>query len=271
MRYRELRACLKKAGIENDAAEAAMLLYAFEGVKAFELPLLSDRDFTSEKLLLAIERRLKHEPLQYIIGEWDFYNAHYIVNENCLVPRSDTEILVEKAITLLPQNAHFADLCTGSGCVAVSILANRADTRALAVDLFDKTIELACRNAVLNRVSDRFTPLKADVLLPLPVNEKFDAILSNPPYIRTADIDALSPEVGHEPRVALDGGEDGMIFYRAIVKNCAHLLRENGFFAFEIGADEGAEIEKISLDNGFSCEIHRDFGGNDRVAILKEA
>ena len=270
VRYDELRARLRNAGIENDAGEAALLLSAFEGVRASEIPLCRDRDFTSEKLTSALLRREKREPLQYILGEWDFYNESYTVSEDCLVPRSDTELLVEVALKNLPQGACFADLCTGSGCVAVSTLANRKDTKALAVELYPRTLELACRNAEKNGVSDRFLPLMADVLLPLPIKERFDAILSNPPYIRTDEIETLAPEVRHEPRAALDGGRDGMIFYRAIVKNCASLLREGGFFAFEIGADEGDAISEIASENGFSCELFRDLGGNDRVAVLKK-
>ena len=215
-------------------------------------------------------------PLQYILGEWYFYREKYIVNESCLIPRSDTEILVEKAICELPENASFADLCTGSGCIAVSILANRGDCVASAFEISRDALALARQNAELNGVSGRFHSFEADVLKPILVgaeNEKpiFDAILSNPPYIKTELISCLDEEVKKEPSIALDGGDDGLVFYRAIIKNHSPLLKEKGFIAFEIGYDQGDEIRSLSAMHGFSCEIIKDYGGNDRVAFLRRS
>lgn len=275
MRFNDILRVLSDAGIENPENEAALLLEKFCSVSPAALPIRKGEDFSSPELNDAVERRAKRYPLQYILGEWYFYSERYIVNESCLVPRPDTEMLVETAINNLPQDAVFADLCTGSGCVAVSVLANRADCRALAVELCGNTLSLAEKNAALNGVSDRFYPLKADVLSPIHIPSNFgdkrlDAILSNPPYIRSDVIDGLEKETLFEPRIALDGGADGLIFYRAILTHHASLLKENGFIAFEIGYDQAEQLKALAASHSFTCEIIKDFGGNDRVALLRK-
>ena len=223
------------------------------------------------ELVSALKRREKHEPLQYIVGEWEFFRQRYIVNENCLIPRSDTEILVEKAIELLPCGAFFLDLCTGSGCIAVSTLAERVDLNAIMVDKFENTLDLAKKNAVLNGVDDRVEPMLFDVLTDETKLDGncFDAILSNPPYIRPEVIETLSEEVKKEPYEALYGGEDGLIFYNKIVSDYSKYLKKDGFFIFEIGYDQAQDLKRIAAQNGFTCEIFKDYGKNDRVAVLK--
>lgn len=274
MRFDEICAILKNAGIENAGQEAALLLEKFCGVSQSAVPLLKNEDFNDPNLLAAVEKRWRRYPLQYILGEWYFYNEKYLVSEHCLIPRSDTEILVETAIKNLPPQSVFADLCTGSGCVAISVLAACKDSRAYAFELFSDTLELAKKNAKLNSVSERFYPVCADVLEPLSFGKGgeyplFNAILSNPPYIRTDVIDTLESEVSHEPRAALDGGVDGLAFYRVIIEKHSHLLRDDGFIALEIGYDQSEDIFALSVANGFSCEIIRDYGGKDRVALLR--
>jgi release factor glutamine methyltransferase len=206
------------------------------------------------------------------LGEWEFYRQTYEVTPDCLIPRADTEILVETAIRILPIGAHFADLCTGSGCITISTLAERPDTRAFALEKFPATLALAQRNATKNEVDARFCGILADVLSPTPFWEKdapFDAILSNPPYIPTKDIDTLSPEVHAEPSAALDGGEDGLLFYRAILKNYTPLLKKDGFFLFEIGFDQADDLISLGREHNFAhIRVIRDFGGNDRVVYL---
>ena len=265
---------LRDAGIENSAEEAALLLEKFCGVSRAHLPLMKNTDFESEELRASVEKRCERYPLQYILGEWYFMNEKYLVNESTLVPRPDTETLVTLAIEKLPRGALFADLCTGSGCVAISTLTARKDTKALAIELFPETLDIANKNAELNGVSDRFIPMQADVLselaLPDGVAAPFDAILSNPPYIPTKVIETLRDEVKKEPRAALDGGEDGLVFYREIIRLHTPLLAPDGFFAFEIGFDQGQAIMQIAEENSFSCEIIKDYGGNDRVAFLKK-
>lgn len=268
MTYGELCRRLLDGGVEDSYGEAAIL--------AERLCLVSRAFLTPEKALThplledAVAKRISGEPLQYILGEWDFYGETYRVTPDCLIPRPDTEVLVERAIKLLPRGARFADLCTGSGCIAISTLAHRPDCTAHAVDLFPKTVALARENAERNGVEDRLTLSVADVLDPacLVGEPPFDAVLSNPPYIRTEVIDTLARELFREPRAALDGGEDGLIFYRTIVKNFSSRLTDSGFFLFEIGYDQEENIKQIASQNGFLCTVEKDLGGNPRVALL---
>ncbi len=273
MTYRELCDKLKSGNIENSEWDAACLLSHFCSIPLPSLYSDTERDYPiSKELEKAIERRLSHEPLQYILGEWEFYRQTYEVSPDCLIPRSDTECLVEEAIRRLPKNALFADLCTGSGCIAISTLAERPDTRAYALDKFPATLALAERNARRNGVRDRFEPLCEDVLLPpsLP-SESLDAILSNPPYIATRELDSLSPEVHAEPTAALDGGEDGLLFYRAILTNWSHVLKKDGLILFEIGYDQAQALTALGHAHGFrSILVKQDLGGNDRVVILSD-
>ncbi len=269
MTYKQLCACLSAAGIESAAWDAALLLEHFCGVDP-TLPPDAARDFDSAALADAVRRRAAHTPLQYILGKWSFFRQTYEVSPDCLIPRSDTEVLVEEAIHLLPQCAYFADLCTGSGCIAVSTLCERPDTRALAVDKFPETLALASRNAVRNGVTKRFSPLLTDLLAPspLPDNARFDAILSNPPYIRTEVLASLAPELSAEPVAALDGGEDGLIFYRALAGLCRRHLKPDGFALFEIGYDQADAVRAIAADFDYACRIVKDLSSNDRVAVL---
>ena len=272
MTYRQLCAVVQDAKIENAEWDALCLMEHFLSISPSLLRSAPDRNYENENLEDAVRRRLLHEPLQYILGEWDFYRQKYEVSPNCLIPRSDTEILVENAIRLLPTRAHFADLCTGSGCIAISTLAERPDTTAVALEKFPATLVLAMRNATKNRVGNRFCGILEDVLnTPVRIVEHapFDAILSNPPYIPTADIEELSPEVHAEPMVALDGGNDGLIFYRAILKNYAPLLKQDGFFLFEIGYDQADDLSALAKEHNFAhVRIIRDLGGRDRVVYI---
>ena len=261
---------LAAAEIENNRGEAAMLICRFEGVTKAELFSMHNVDFSSEELAAAVEKRCSHYPLQYILGKWWLANCEFFVDECCLIPRPDTECVVEQAVKLLPPNAHFADLCTGSGCIAISILDLRPDTLADAYELYPKTLEIAKKNATHNGVDSRFCGILGDVFdVGLLEGKKYDAIISNPPYIRRDVISTLSKEVGFEPWAALDGGVDGLDFYRAIVKNFKSCLENGGRFIFEIGFDQAKDIESIATEQGFSCSIIKDLGANDRVAVLE--
>lgn len=249
----EIAARLQTAGVENAAWEAGLLCEKFEG----------------ERLESAVQRRMEHYPLQYILGEWGFWRESYEVSEDCLVPRPDTEHLVEQAISRLPQGARFLDLCTGSGCVAISTLCSRPDTHAVAVDLFEKTLALAERNAARNGVRERVEFRLADVLMGCAQEDAYDAILSNPPYIRNDVVPTLSKEVRCEPAAALCGGADGLDFYRAILEKWKKALKRGGFFLFEIGFDQADALKKLAVEHGLDATVFRDFGGNDRVVLLK--
>lgn len=270
MTYREICAMLREAGVENAEGEAGLLLAHYCGVSAAQLPFRKNEAFECAELECAVARRLQREPLQYVLGEWEFFGMPFSVSPDCLIPRADTELLVERAIEKLPRGAHFADFCTGSGCIAAAVLANRPDTHATLVDAFPKTLALAQKNCEKNGVSDRATYVLRDLLLPLEgvFDTKFDCILSNPPYIPTEVVKGLAPELAHEPQVALDGGADGLLFYRHFLEQSRHLLTQNGFWLFEIGYDQQDDIAVLAERFGFLCKVEKDLGGNPRLAYV---
>ena len=266
MTYLEICRRLCSSGIEDYQTEARILIE-----EICSQTVRDDVDYESEELLSAVERRCQRYPLQYIIGKWWFGRCEFLVNENCLAPRPDTETVVDIARRLLPENASFADLCTGSGCIAISLLDLRPDTCADAIELYPKTLEIASKNAELNGVASRFCGIVADVLKPDALKDAvYDAIISNPPYIRSDVIPTLEAEVLCEPRAALDGGEDGLVFYRAILDNFAKNLKDGGFFLFEIGYDQGKALLTLAGERGLLCEVHKDLGGCDRAVILRK-
>lgn len=267
MRLRELASALAAVGVIDADVEARILFQRIGGFSAARL-LVDDPELSSHVLDGAIARRKSGEPLAYILGEVDFYNESYLVTPDVLIPRADTELLVEYAIRNLPQNAFFADLCTGSGCIAISILANRPDCRAVAVDLSDGALAVARKNAERNGVLSRIAFQKQDVLTPF-LLPKCDAILSNPPYIASKIVPTLSREVSSEPKMALDGGEDGLIFYRAMLSYLPRQLPDAAFLLFEIGYDQREAIVSLAEEAGLSAKVETDYGKNPRMAILR--
>lgn len=273
MTYNEICMALSAAEIENNRGEASMLICRFCGINKAELLMRRDEDFTNPELISAVQQRCQHYPLQYLLGYWDFCNETYRVNENTLIPRQDTEKLVELAVRLVPDGARIIDLCTGSGCIAVSTLAARKDCRAVAVDLFPETLEVARENAESNGVGDRMGFLCANVLEHSFMDElgSFDCILSNPPYIETNMIPLLDEELSFEPQAALDGGDDGLDFYRVIIGEYGKYLTPDGIMLLEIGCDQAKAVSSIAASANMRCEIYKDYGGNDRVAFLKHS
>lgn len=273
MTYNEICMALAEAEIENNRGEAAMLICHYCNINKAELFRMHDTDFESSELEEAVIKRCNHYPLQYLLGYWSFCNETYRVNENTLIPRADTERLVELAIKNLPEKARFIDLCTGSGCIAISTLAARGDCRGVAVDLYKEALEMAAENAETNGVGERLGFLCADVLAPdfMEGLGTFDCILSNPPYIESAEIADLAEELSYEPRTALDGGDDGLDFYRAIIGGYGKYLNRGGIMLLEIGWDQAKAVSQIAAENRFRCEVFKDYGGNDRVALLTVA
>ncbi len=230
-----------------------------------DLGLLREKFPDIEDFHAALKRLERREPLAYVLGEWYFYDEVYRVSPDCLIPRPETEHLVEELIKRLPAGGCFADLCTGSGCIAVSVLAHRPDCRAVGVDLSPAALKIADFNAKANGVNDRIEWVVGDITKGnLLGDRKFDIIVSNPPYVDTAVIDTLEPEVRYEPRIALDGGEDGLRFYRALLERWLIHIKEDGFLICEIGYDQGDRLKALC-----PCEIKKDYSGCDRVMILK--
>ncbi len=210
-----------------------------------------------------LDRRLSGEPLQYILGEAEFMSLKFEVNPSTLIPRADTETLVETVIEEIgKKQVRLLDIGTGTGCVGISI-AHYSKAGVTLADISREALETAKRNALLNNVTADF--LKIDILNEVPDGE-FDVIVSNPPYIETEVIKTLQREVkDHEPFSALDGGADGLEFYRRIVSIAPSLLAENGLLAFEIGYNQGKAVSELMEKDFESVKIIKDLCGNDRV------
>lgn len=217
-----------------------------------------------------VRRRAARDPVAYLLGEREFMGLTFRVSPAVLVPQPDTETLVgeaEKRLRGTP-GARIADVGTGSGAIALSLLYMLPNLTAAAVDVSPAALEVARENAARLSLSDRVTFYEGDLLAPL-LGQTFDAILSNPPYIPRKDIAALSPEVRAEPHVALDGGADGLDFYRRLTREAAALLRPGGFLAVEAGQGEAAAISAMARANGWTeVDIVQDLAGIDRVVTM---
>ena len=211
-----------------------------------------------------IKKRAERVPLQYITGEQEFMGMTFHVNSNVLIPRQDTETLVEEALKVVKPGMKVLDMCTGSGCVLISILKNVHGTGGYGYDISKQAINVAKENAKLNDVPAIFerSNLFEDV-----ADETFDVIVSNPPYIRSDEIPFLMPEVSEfEPHEALDGKEDGLFFYRKIIEESRAYLQKNGVLLFEIGYDQGEAVSELMTKAGYSqVVVKKDLAGLDRI------
>lgn len=217
-----------------------------------------------------ISKRISGTPFQYIIGYQYFFSNKFFVNENVLIPRADTEILIYKVLEIAKsrENIRILDMCTGSGCIAISLSKELEKSCVFAVDISKDALDVAYKNSIENGVSVNF--IESDLFSNVP-SEKFDIIVSNPPYIMTSEMSRLSKDVLNEPHIALDGGEDGLVFYRNISKDSRHFLTDGGYIVFEIGYDEGEAVYEILNNLEYSnIEIIKDYSGNDRVVVAKK-
>lgn len=267
MTLKEAISILRVAGIENPSHDARELFVHIGGISRTEL-ILADAECNSPELEAAVIRRSRREPLQYIIGSVDFYRESYKVTPDCLIPRQDTEILVDYAVKNIPCGKSFIDLCTGSGCVAISTLKNTEDTLATALDISTAALRVAKENAERNGVLDRIDFVCEDAFSYIPPNNFF-AILSNPPYVEESVYETLEPEIFFEPKIAFVAKDSGLEFYKTIISGYKERLEPCGFFAFEIGFDQGSALCEIAKEQGMSCDIIKDYSGNDRLAVIK--
>lgn len=229
----------------------------------FEYSLLAER-FTGAELERAKSRFESGEPLGYILGEWYFYGLTFKIDEHCLMPRPNTEHLVDTALAFMTGDELVLDLCTGCGCVLLSILANAPHGKGYGIDISRGALKKAKENAFSLGLDNRVAFSVADVLCGnMPPDFLPDIITANPPYIRSGEIDSLTGAVKREPRLALDGGEDGLKFYRAIKKHYLPRLKSGGILICEIGYDEAPPLH--SLFPG--ATIKKDYGNKDRVLI----
>ncbi|MBO5178866.1 MAG: peptide chain release factor N(5)-glutamine methyltransferase [Clostridia bacterium] len=256
------REILDKSNI--DAREARLLLAEALNVSAIDLIKLtscSDDDFA--KYLVMLEKRVNDVPFAYIVGHKEFMKLDFIVNENVLIPRGDTEILVEEALKY--NKNKILDMCTGSGCIAVSLAHyQKNNVKVTAVDISEEALNVAKQNAKKNNVDVNF--IQSDLFSS--VNEKYEMIVSNPPYIEREVIENLQLEVQKEPMIALDGGISGLDFYEKIIPGAKEHLEENGVLLLEIGYNQAESVQKLMQESGYkNIKLIKDLGGNDRVVI----
>ena len=273
MNYREAfetgKGTLAAAGIEEAELDARLLLEEICGTDRNTLLVHGGREVTEEERAQykeMLEKRSAHIPLQQIIGRQSFMGLDFYVDENVLIPRQDTELLVEEALQELHDGMRILDLCTGSGCILLSLLKYSNDCEGIGADISEDALKVAERNRVqLGLENAAF--VKSDLFEA--VEGKFDMLVSNPPYICSDVIDTLMPEVReHEPRLALDGSADGLRFYRRILADCGAYLKPGGMLFFEIGYDQGEAVKRLMEENGFlEVEVKKDYGGLDRVVL----
>ena len=276
--YIEARRALRTAGVEAFGVEARILLAAAadKSVEDFlrDIRLYPGGDFEM-RAKEYLSRRLAGEPAAYIAGSWEFHGLELEVNTSVLIPRSDTEAVTDAAISLLQgrQNARVLDLCTGSGCIGLAVAAAVPDCRVVLADIDRRALMLARRNALRTKLSQRVLTLEADALAP-PARQLglFDLIVSNPPYVPTGEIEGLDLSVReYEPWTALDGGADGLDFYRAIFAHWPAALKPGGCLALECGEEQSSALRRFAHEVGLKEEdAFRDTGGTERALTFRK-
>lgn len=264
---------IKEAIALLEKREAELILSHILNMSITQLILNRNKDLTDiqeRKYIECVKRRRSGEPVQYIIGSCEFMSLEFLVDKNVLIPRSDTETLVENVIDILKEKkASVLDIGTGSGCIGISLLKYCPDIDAECIDVSPKALEIAKKNAEKNTVLDRIKFTLSDILKEVP-NGRYDVIVSNPPYIRPEVIEGLESQVkDFEPYSALCGGEDGLLFYKRITSVAPGILKEDGVLAFEIGYDQGEAVKNLLEKDFFDVKIIKDLCGNDRVVIGK--
>ena len=266
---------LEAAGIEEAALNAWLLMEDVTGISRaayYGEPQRRLEPEQASRYLECIERRRKRIPLQHITGEQEFMGFPFYVNEHVLIPRQDTETLAEEAVKLIQSKREsgmkILDMCTGSGCILLSILKMCPGTEGVGCDVSGDALIAAEKNAKRLEVEAKW--VQSDLFTEFARNadrEKYDVIVSNPPYIPTSDIEGLQEEVRlHDPRIALDGGEDGLCFYRRIVKDSIYYMKDQGCLLFEIGRDQGEDVAALMKKYGYEdVGVKKDLAGLDRV------
>ncbi|MFZ5470690.1 MAG: peptide chain release factor N(5)-glutamine methyltransferase [Myxococcota bacterium] len=266
----------EKHGVDAPRLTAEVLLAHALSCDRVRLYVDLDRPLAKEELAsfrALIERRAAGEPTQYLTGHKEFYNRRFQVDPRVLVPRPETELLAEAVLRALPQDSpvRVLDLCTGSGCIAVTLAAELPKASVWATDLSSDACEVARANAEAHQVGGRVSVLQGDLFSPLPPGARFDAVVSNPPYVKSADIDDLSREVRREPRSALDGGPDGLEVLRRVIRGAREHLKPGGLLALEIGETQGPAVRALLLEAGFAdVDVEKDLARLDRLAFGRQ-
>lgn len=264
--YNKTKKELEAAGIEDYVFEAKQIIKHITGFSNSEILMnYTNRltEFQSNNLTAIIKQRAIRYPLQYIFGEWAFYGREFFVGPGVLVPRADTETLVEVCLKYLKNSESPAvlDLCAGSGCIGITLALEKADAAVTLVEKFPEAARYAERN-IKRHGTDNVTLICGDVLNGAANDKEYELIVSNPPYVPKNEMETVSPEVHYEPETALFGGEDGLDFYRAVITEYKKALKAGGMLAFEVGAGEAAAVEALLEDAGLKeINTEKDLGG----------
>ena len=264
--YNKTKKELEAAGIEDYVFEAKQIIKHITGFSNSEILMnYTNRltEFQSNNLTAIIKQRALRYPLQYIFGEWAFYGREFYVGPGVLVPRADTETLVEVCLKYLKNSESPAvlDLCAGSGCIGITLALEKADAAVTLVEKFPEAARYAERN-IKRHGTDNATLICGDVLNGAANDKEYELIVSNPPYVPKNEMETVSPEVHYEPETALFGGEDGLDFYRAVITEYKKALKAGGMLAFEVGAGEAAAVETLLEDAGLKeINTEKDLGG----------
>lgn len=263
--------------VENPTLETQMIVSKVINKDRLYLMLNLDETIKDSEVHLVkayIEKRKNNYPLQYILGDREFWSMDFVVEEGVLIPRQDTEILIEETMEIINKNyrnniLRGLEIGVGSGIISIVLLKQLADLHMIGVDINVKALNLTAKNASKHEVYDRLTLIESDLFENIDKDSRFDFIISNPPYIESSVIDSLQEDIKkYEPRVALDGGIDGLDFYRAIIDQSSCFLKKGGFIAFEIGYNQGMALKDIMAKKGYqNIDIVKDLAGLDRVVI----
>jgi release factor glutamine methyltransferase len=272
---------LKNKGVDSPRLSAEILLSSVLGLKRIELYTQFEKIITEEQLTRLhdlVERAGKHEPIAYLAGKTGFYSLELDITADCMIPRPETELLVERAIEFLRTRngkQFVCDLCTGSGCIAVAIARNYPDCQIIATDISDAALSVAAKNDEKHGLKERIKLLCGDLFDPIMPQldvEKFDLIVCNPPYVSTAEFEKLGKNVkDYEPKLALFAGDDGLDIYRKIIERVGEFLKPDAALMLEIGYNQGQNVREFLEQVRIFAEItiEKDFNGNDRMIIAK--
>ena len=272
---KQLRSLLEQNDPDTAEFEANQLMQWATGLDRSALMLETEvPDKAASMAIDAAHRRIKGEPLQYIIGQWEFYGLPFRVGEGVLIPRQETELLVEKAIERLTGQDVVIDLCSGSGCIPIAIAKNANTNLCYGVEISDSALDYFRENIRLNGMDDKVIAVQGDVLtlseeLSDRLPEKCDIITANPPYLTAEEMASLQREVRHEPETALFGGADGLDYYRVIFGVWKHRLEKGGSFLAEVGEKQAESVRSLMEQEGFACEIYSDLNKTGRVVAGK--
>lgn len=260
---------LSANGIDEAEFKSLCLVCHLDGIKNSEFEFHKKDEIIMKKFADLLWQLKSGEPLQYVIGKWDFYESEFFVGEGVLIPRPETEELTDLAVKAAKKikNPVIIDLCAGSGCIGISIAKAVPSSKVYLVEKSEAAFQYLLKNA---KDVPNVNSLNNDIFS-LPEIEKADIIVSNPPYINSGDIDSLQAEVQREPSMALDGGADGLDFYRFIAENYRAYLKDSGYLLFEIGEEQGNAVYEILKHNGYrDIEIKNDIYGNARIAVCRK-